>query len=381
MSAVKRLPKVDLTHHWLVSMRGGEKVLEQFCLLFPESTITMLVADKSRLEGAIRSAPVRTSFLQAIGGARYYKKMLPLFPLAAGSLTVGCGASLVLSSDASVIKGFRLAPGVPQVCYCHSPPRYLWDLQETYERNTSEMNALARLAFRATVPFVRNFDRRAASSVTNFIANSEFVRARIREFYGRDATVVHPPVDVAAFDPGLPRSDSYLVVSHLVPYKRIDIAVDAFNQLGRPLTIIGEGSEFNALKSRAQPNIRFLGSRPFEELKRHYETCRAFIFPGIEDFGITPLEAQAAGAPVIAFRAGGALETVVENKTGLFFDEQTPQALAGAVHDFERKAAMFDPARARENAVRFGPGRFRQEIKAFLCREFPGLFMDYPWPV
>jgi glycosyltransferase involved in cell wall biosynthesis len=206
------------------------------------------------------------------------------------------------------------------------------------------------------------------------------VADRIRACYGKPSVVIHPPVNLGEYSHELMREDFYLIVSELVPYKRVDLAVEAFNLLGKKLVILGTGSELDTLKARAKSNIAFLGRQPSFVLKYHYERCRAFIMPGIEDFGITPLEAQAAGGPVIAYGEGGALETVVEGKTGRFFREQTPQSLADAVLRFEAEAHLFSPATARAQAEKFSPERFRTEIKSFLGREFPHLFADYPWP-
>jgi glycosyltransferase involved in cell wall biosynthesis len=206
------------------------------------------------------------------------------------------------------------------------------------------------------------------------------VANRIQMCYDKRAVVIHPPVELDGFRHDLDREDYYLIVSELVPYKRVDLAVDAFNRLGKKLVIIGTGSELEALKARAKSNIAFLGRQPSFVLKYHYEHCRAFLLPGIEDFGITPLEAQAAGGPVIAYGQGGALETIIDGKTGRFFKEQTPHSLADAIIDFEAELANFSPLAARRQAERFSPERFRSEIKSYLRREFPHLFADYEWP-
>lgn len=366
---------ITLAHHWLVGMRGGEKVLEQFSHLFPQAPIYTLVADASRLSPRLAAHPIHCSWLQRIpGSSRQYKKMLPLFPAAVSSLKVSGYPRLLLSSDASVIKGVHHSPDIPHVCYCHSPPRYLWDLQEDYLKSSETAGMLGRLAFRAVIPYVRDFDQRAAGKVTEFIANSRFVQDRIKHCYKREATVIHPPVEVESFDWHHAPEDFYLIVSQLVPYKRIDLAVEAFTRMKKRLVIIGEGPEINNLQKIAGPEVRFLGAQPFAVLKEHYERCTAFIFPGIEDFGITPLEAQAAGRPVIAFGKGGALETVVDGRTGLFFPEQTVDSLCEAVHRFER--ASFDPRIMRIQAALFSPESFREKIWSFLSSRFPDAFRD-----
>jgi glycosyltransferase involved in cell wall biosynthesis len=312
--------------------------------------------------------------------AQHYKKLLPLFPVAFRNLQVKDSPGLLLSSDASVTKGLSYDPDVAHVCYCHSPPRYLWGMQQTYLQHTAGMGAMQRTAFKSIAPYVRRFDYEAAQRVTHFIANSRFVQRRIRACYGREAKVIHPPVEVAAFDYTQAPGDFYLMVSELVPYKRVDIAVDAFNKMGKKLVIIGAGPELESLKARAKSNITFLGRQPFSVLKQHYESCRAFIFPGIEDFGITPLEAQAAGRPVIAYRAGGALESVIDGQTGFFFDEQNPQSLADAVIAYERNADTIYAETCRENAERFAPEHFRAQLKRFLRSKLPDLFSNYAWP-
>jgi glycosyltransferase involved in cell wall biosynthesis len=354
-------------------MRGGEKVLEQLCMLFPGAPIYALVSDRSRLSDLIRSHPIRESFLQRLPQAsRRYKSLLPLFPTALAAMRVDCDADFLFSSDASVLKGLSYDPRIPHVCYCHSPPRYLWELQETYLRQTNGLGAVGRAAFRAITPYVREFDRRAAGRVTHFIGNSRFVEKRIRTVYGRDAAVIYPPVAVGDFCPDRPAEDFYLIVSELVAYKRVDLAIEAFNRTGKKLVVLGDGAEGAALRARANSNIEFLGRQPFDVLRSYFERCRAFIHPQIEDFGITAVEAQAAGRPVLALRQGGALETVVEGVTGLFFDEQTPESLAGCIEEFENRA--FSAAKCRENAERFRPEVFRDAIRHFLSEHFPGLF-------
>jgi glycosyltransferase involved in cell wall biosynthesis len=294
---------------------------------------------------------------------------MPLFPLAIGNLRVE-EADFLFSTDASVVKGLSYAEDVPHVCYCHSPPRYLWEMQETYLRQTGGLGPVGRAVFRAVTPYVRRFDKEAAQRVTHFIANSRFVQERIRAAYGRESAVIYPPVEVGAFEAGREAEDFYLIVTELVAYKRVDVAIDAFNKLGKRLVILGDGPEGAALRARAKGNIEFLGRQPFATLRDRFERCRAFVYPQIEDFGITAVEAQAAGRPVIAFRKGGALETVIEGKTGLFFDEQTAESLAGCVEEFEGR--RFAAGDCRENAERYRPEAFREGVRGFLEGKFPG---------
>lgn len=351
-------------------MRGGENVLQELVQLFPIAGVHTLVSKADTLTPQLRFKKIATSALQQLPGATlHYTKMLPLFPWAVRTMKVPDETQLVICSDASVVKGARIPKYATMVCYCHSPPRYLWDLQEEYARQASTIGAAGRLVFKASVPYVREFDRKAAQRVDHFIANSKFVQERIRRCYGSESTVINPPVDLQAFQPSHTKpEDFYLVVSQLVPYKRIDIAVDAFNALGKRLVVIGRGSELETLKRRASRNIEFLGAQPREALQDHYRRCRAFIFPGIEDFGITPLEAMASGRPVIAYAAGGVLETVVEGDTGFFFREQTPEALATAVRDFEAMVAPPSEGACRARAEEFSPELFRTRIASFLER-------------
>lgn len=369
--------QVSLLHHWLVSMRGGEKVLEQFCRLFPAAKIHTLVKSSRNdllIETIGRHKIITTCLNRLPGVERYYKSLLPLYPVAIRGHQVK--ADFILSSDASMIKGMSNPEGVPHVCYCHSPPRYLWDMQDEYLKSMGKVKAKI---FKAVTSYLREFDREAARNVDHFIANSAFVRERIKRIYDRESAVIHPPVALDHFEWRKTSEGYYLMVSALVPYKKVDLAVRAFNSLGKPLVIIGQGSEYEKLRKLAGDNVTLLGSQPFEELKYYYEHCQAFIFPGIEDFGITPLEAQASGKPVIAFRGGGALETVVENETGLFFDVQNEESLIETVQEFEKIRPEFSGEVCRKNAERFSPERFREEVKAFLIDNYPSYFHRFNW--
>jgi len=368
---------IALIHHWLVSLRGGEKVLEQFSKIFPKAEIHTLVKTKSyeSLGKIIPEHQIHTTIINWFPRAeKLYKSFLPLFPTAIGSHKVG--GDFILSSDASLIKGMKKEEHVPHVCYCHSPPRYLWDLQEDY---LASMGRLKAAVFKKITPYLQDFDQKGAQNVDYFIANSNFVKERIQRIYGRESIVIHPPVELDEFHFTKTSEDFYLVVAAFVPYKKLDIAVKAYNKNGKKLVVIGEGSEIEYLKSIAKENVKILGSQSFDVLKEHYQKCKAFVFPGIEDFGITPLEAQASGKPVIAIKKGGALETVIENKTGIFFDEQTPESLNMAISKFESGDHSITPEACRKNAEEFSPERFRKEIKEFLISKYPNLFRDYTW--
>ncbi len=353
--------KIALAHHWVMSYRGGEKVLEQIAQLCPDAELYLLTHDRSIEVPLLKDRVIHTSALNRVPFiSKLYKHLLPIHPLAIRRMRVPNDIDLLISSDASLIKGIRLGPNTRHVCYCHSPPRYLWELGDDYKRTSS----MARLALDRVAKRLRRFDSHSAQRVDHFIANSHFVANRISKYYQREATVVYPPVDTEAFDPSLPREPFHLVLSELTPYKRIDLAVSAYSRLSKPLIVIGDGSERKNLEAIASDCVKFVGRLPFLQVKRRLETCEAFVFPGIEDFGITPVEAQAAGAPVIAFRAGGALETVVEGKTGVFFDEQTTESLADAV---KRMApSCFPIASLRTHAETFSQAAFRHSLRSAL---------------
>lgn len=356
--------RVALVHDWLTGMRGGERVLEALLGLWPDAEIFTLLHVPGSVSPLIEERPIHTSFIDRVPGAsRRYRNLLPLFPAAIERFDLS-GFDLVVSSSHCVAKGVRLA-GAPHLCYCHTPMRYVWDLYDDYF-GPGRAALPVRMAMPTLAAWLRRWDRRTARRVDTFIANSAFIRERIRRCYGRDAVVVHPPVEIERLRHDRPREDFYLIVSALVPYKRIELAVEAFNRLGRPLVVAGSGPELERLRRIAGPNVRFTGWLPDEEIADLYERCRAFIFPAVEDFGITAVEAQAAGAPVIAFADGGALETVIgwdgtrADATGVFFHEPTPEALADAVLRADRVA--FDPVALRRNAERFSLAAFHQGI-------------------
>jgi len=369
-----RRPRVALAHDWLTGMRGGEKVLEVLCGLLPDAPIYTMLHVPGSVSPLIENRPIYTSGLQRFPGtARNYRYYLPLMPWAVRDLNPG-RYDLVLSISHCVAKSIRTPRGVPHVCYCNTPMRYVWDQFDQYF-GPHRSGRLTRLAMGALAPWLRWWDRRTADRVTHFIGNSENVRERIQRIYGRQADVIYPPVDCDAYRPtGGPVGDYYLCVSAMAPYKRLDLAIEAFNRLGRKLVVIGGGQDASRLQSRSRDNIVWLGWQPESALREHYSACRAFIFPGEEDFGITPLEAMACGRPVIAYGAGGALETVVglsdgePSPTGLFFREQSVDALCDAVETFERHAEAFRPEAARGRARQFDTEVCRQRFSELIER-------------
>jgi glycosyltransferase involved in cell wall biosynthesis len=351
-------------------------VVEALAEMFPQADIFALVVEPSWRETALRGHKVTTSFLQRLPGAqRYYRKLLPLFPLAVEQFAVD-DYDLVISSESGPAKGVITSAKTCHICYCHSPMRYLWDLYHQYRRGKG-MGPISRTVFSLGAHYVRLWDMAAASRVDYFVANSHNVAARIYKHYRREAAVINPPVAVSAGAVSSTVDDYYLVVSRLVDYKRVDVAIEACNQLGRPLRIIGDGEEYRRLRRLAGPSVTFLGYVPDKVVGENYARCRALLFPGEEDFGIVPVEAQAYGKPVVAYGRGGVLETVLgglpgagfdpEMATGVFFAEQTPDSLAGAIRFFESVKKGFSAERIRRNALRFDAGRFQTEMRAFIA--------------
>jgi len=352
--------KVAIIHYWLVGMRGGEKVLEELCALYPDADIFTLVADVDKLSPALRRHKITTSFLQKLGGVKTYQKLLPLMPTALESFDL-TGYDLVISSEAGPAKGVVPAPDALHICYCHSPMRYIWDLYPQYYAGAGRV---ARLAMGLTAPWLRAWDVTTAARVDHFIANSQFVAERIGKYYRREATVINPPVDTARFAIAPAAGNFYLCAGQITPYKKIEIAIEAFTRLGNRLVIAGSGAT-KAMRRAAGSNVEFLDAVDDITLARLLAECRALVFPGLEDFGIVPLEALASGRPVIAYGRGGALETVIDGHTGILFDEQTPQALSTAVLRMERTHAAFDPHTLRAFAERFDRRVFRLKLRAF----------------
>jgi glycosyltransferase involved in cell wall biosynthesis len=356
--------KVAIVHYWWLTQRGGEAVVSALSRMHPEADVFVHVCDEALVRQALGPGfrgRIVQSFISKLPGAKtHYQKYLPLMPLACEQLDLSA-YDLVISSESGPAKGVITRPDAVHVCYCHSPMRYVWDQYHQYRDNAGW---LVRRLFPLVAHYLRQWDRLSADRVDSFVANSAFVASRIRKYYRREAQVVHPPVNVQDFAHDVPRGDHYVLLGQLVPYKRADLAVRAFNQLGLPLVVIGEGEQMALLRSIARPNVRLLGRQPFEVIRAQLQTCRALVFPGLEDFGIVPVEAMAAGAPVIAFGQGGALETVIDGVTGVLFDEQTVDALVAAVARIESGAVRIDPAAAHRHALRFDGARFEREMRA-----------------
>ncbi|MCX6144645.1 MAG: glycosyltransferase [Ignavibacteriales bacterium] len=358
--------RIALVHDWLTGMRGGEKVLEVLCELYPQATLFTLLHNKGSVSETIEKMNIRTSFVDRFPlKATKYRNYLPLFPRAIESFDFS-GFDFIFSSSHAVAKGARPAPGALHICYCHTPMRYVWELYEEYF-GPGRAGALTRAAMSIVAPRLREWDVRSSDRVNFFIANSRNVADRIRQYYRRPADVIHPPVNVDQFSVSDKDEGYYLIVSALVLYKRVDLAIETFNQLGERLLVVGTGPESKRLQSIANKNIQFLGWQNDLELSKLYAGCRALIFPGIEDFGIVPLEAMASGKPVIAFGKGGVLETVVDDArfpTGLFFREQSVQSLKDSIAKFS--TLKFDPLTIRAHAERFARPQFKKRISLYV---------------
>jgi len=357
---------VALGHDWLTGMRGGERVLEIFCAGFPQAPIYTLLHVPRSVSAIINAHAIHTSWLQHIPGiVRTYRHFLPLFPAAIKAFRLA-PADLLISTSHCVAKGLRPPPGTKHLCYCFTPMRYAWCFQREYFQG----RPVARLFSRPVLAALRRWDRVSCKRVHHFVAISRHVQQRIRKFYNRDADVVYPPVDTHKWTPSANEHiDFDLVVSALVPYKRIDLAVRAYNRLGFPLKIVGTGTETQRLQSLAGPNIQFCGWQPDEVLLHLYRNCRLLVFPGEEDFGIVPLEAQACGKPVVAYAAGGALETVRDGLTGVLFHEQTEEALIAAVERCSK--IIWDMELLTEHARQFNVQRFIDGLAAIIDKLLP----------
>ena len=369
--------RIAVVHHWFVTRGGGERVAECIAALFPQAEIFTLLSREQGLPDTLRRRVLHTSFLQRLPGAgSHHRHLLPLYPTAVERLDLR-GFDLVLSSDSGPVKGVRLSPGAVHICYCHSPMRYLWDGFDAYR---AAMGTFTRAAFNATAGRVRRWDAKAASRVTHFVANSGYVADRIRRCYGREAEVLHPPIDLhrAPAIGSVKPEAHYLCAGRLVSYKRTELLIEACHRLRRKLRVAGTGPELPRLRGLAAElgaDVEFLGELPTAQLWTEYAGCRALLFAADEDFGMVPLEAQACGRPVIAFGAGGSLETVRgagSAPTGKYFPKQTVESAATAIERWEREGEpIFRPEDARHWAAAFATPLFLERYRALVLRYVP----------
>jgi len=361
--------KIALVHDYLVQYGGAERVLEAFTELFPYAPIYTLIYDKEAMHGVFEDKRIYTSFLQNLPFSRKRHRFFPpLMPLAIEQFDFS-KYDIVLSDSSSYAKGIITRPETLHICYMHTPMRYAWDDCQKYTQDFGFPQFIKRL-----VPFfmspIRLWDKVSADRIDHFLTNSQFVAKRIKKYYGKDARVIHPPVNIDRFFISEQREDYFLIVGRLIAYKRHDIAIEAFNRLKLPLKIIGRGPEMERLKKLAGPTIEFLGRVPEEDLPKYYANCRGFIFPQEEDFGIVAIEAMASGRPLIAYRGGDIVEHLEEGKMGVFFDEQTPEAIVSAVRKFHD--ADYDPVYIREKALPFDKERFKSTMKYYIEKVLKG---------
>jgi glycosyltransferase involved in cell wall biosynthesis len=357
--------RVAIIHEWLSTYGGSERVTEEFLRLYPEADLfTMVDFFPKHLRDFLDGKTITCSFIQRLPFARKrFRWYLPLMPLAVEQFDLS-DYDLVISSSHAVAKGVITRPHQLHVSYVHSPMRYAWDFENSYLEAAGLSRGIRAVGARSLMHYMRMWDTRTANGVDRFVANSSFIARRIWKIYGRDSTVVHPPVDVDRFEVREDKDDYYITVSRLVSYKRIDLLVDAFNATpARRLVVIGDGPEMSRIKARAGRNVEIMGQQPFGAVKELLAGARGFVFAAEEDFGIAPVEAQACGTPVIAYGRGGIRDTVVPWETGIFFDRQTPEAVIGAVDEFEQVEDEFEPRRIRLNAERFSTSRFRLEFE------------------
>ncbi len=353
--------KVAIVHYWLVTMRGGEKVLEELCRLFPEADIYTNVYNPDKISDTIKSHKIYTTKVNKLPMAKkLYQKYMPLMPNALMELDL-TPYDLVISSESGPAKGVCPAPGAFHLCYCHTPMRYLWDMYHEYFKNS---NPVVKFFMKKMIPSLRQWDLLSSNLVDHFVANSSFVAARIRRYYNRQADVVFPPCDIKKYaDCQRAPEDFYLFFGQLVGYKRADLAIEACIKSGRKIVVIGEGKSKLAKKYIKSGLVTFTGRISDEKVKEYFSKAKALLFPGIEDFGIIPVEANSAGCPVLAYRKGGACDSILENKTGLFFDEQTLDSIIACMNYFEEHEEDFSKREIYEKHVKqFSNTEFERKI-------------------
>ncbi len=367
--------KVALVHDWLTGMRGGERVLEALCQMYPDAPIFTLFYFAGSTSPEIEHHPIHPSFLQKLPGVRkYYQYTYPLMPVAIENFDLS-GFDLVISTSHRIAKGVLVSPHTCHISYLHTPMRDAWELSKEYF-GKGQMSWWKRLVIPPQLSFLRVWDVISTARVDYLIANSQNVRRRIRHTYRRDAEVIYPPVDVSRYAPASEKGDFYLIVGSLEPNKRVHLAIEAFNQLGLPLKIVGNtGRGRDKIVRQAKSNIEFLGWQDDDAVAHLYSQAKAFLFPGIDDFGITPLEAQASGTPVVAFAGGGALETVIDGTTGVLFDQPTVESLIAAIKRAD--TISWDIQAMQENAQRFAKERFVQNMKQFIETSYAAFRQTY----
>jgi glycosyltransferase involved in cell wall biosynthesis len=356
--------KVALVHDYLNQMGGAERVVLALHELFPDAPLYTSIYDPKRVDPAFQKMDIRTSFMQKFPFVmKHHQPYLPFYPAAMESLDLR-GYDLVLSSSSAFGKGVIVKPGTLHICYCHTPMRWCWNYTEYVERE--QLGGMARRILPFLITWLRVWDQTSAMRVDHFIANSPVVAERIQKYYRRESVVIPPPVEASRFhfDPAAQPGEYFLSLGRLAPYKRVDLAIQACNRLQLPLVVIGSGRDEKQLKAMAGPTVRFLGRLSDTEVLEYMAHCRAFIFPGEEDFGITPLEIQASGRPVIAYGAGGALASVIDGVTGTFFHEQTVESLAAVLASFDER--RYDPLTIRNHALDFDKPRFQRRILQFI---------------
>lgn len=364
--------RVAIVHYWFIGRAGGEKVVDELAELFPQADLYALVAKPEVLAPSLSNHRLHTSFLQRFPGAtKFHRHFLLLQPLALEQFDLS-QYDLVISSESGPAKGVLTPASTCHICYCHSPMRYIWDMYPQYIRS---MNPLVRVVFMLTAHYIRLWDLASAQRVNYFVANSQFIASRIHKIYGRNSTVIHPPVEIPGTSHNLQAGEEYIAIGRMVDYKRFDLAVAACTRLGRKLAVVGDGPQRKKLEAIAGPTVTFLGKLSDSELRDRLARSRALLFPGEEDFGIIPVEAQSEGRPVIAYGSGGALETIlgdipgqsqVANPTGIFFFEQSVEAMCNAIFEFEAKEKDFSSAAIREHSLQFSREVFRHKMTQFI---------------
>lgn len=367
--------RIALIHDWSVGYAGSERVVEQMLEVLPEADLYMLLdAIPENQRGFLKSRKIHTSFMQNLPFAKTKHRLyLPIMPFAIEQFDLS-KYDLVISSSHAVAKGVITGPNQLHLCMCYSPIRYAWDLQHQYLEESNLTRGLKSTLVRLVLHYMRLWDVRTTNGVDTLISISKFIAKRVWKTYRRESVVIYPPVDVDGFTLNTNKEDFYLTASRMVPYKRMDLIVEAFSTMpDKRLVVIGEGPEFEKIKTKAGSNVQLMGYQPFTVLKDHMQRAKAFIFAAEEDFGITPVEAQACGTPVIAYGRGGSTETIVDGKTGILFAEQTVSSLKTAIQAFEQQ--VFDPIACRKNAERFSVTRFRKEFSDLVEREW-SVFQD-----